>query len=439
MGIKRRLLLITFVLHGFLLIGSLLFLDELGALVLVVELVLLLSLIMFIWLINKSMQPMEYLTLFSSMLKEGEFNAQFSKLGQTELDQLVTQFNIMLSRLYEERLLVGEQRGVLQQLMKESPVGVLLLDFEDRIDSMNPASEKLLDVVLEKVKGTKLHVLTGSVVAVIKQVPTGQQQTLVTASGQQLKIGHFTLKDRGFSRSFYLIHELTGDLMQAQRSAYEKLIRLMSHEVNNTLAITNSLLESCKPYHQQLTSEDSADYQQAIDIVMERSKNLNTFMKTYADVVKMPELRVSNYNLSQQLENLLILFFAECEKRQITIQKNIASDTYVVADAHLMEQALMNVIKNAMEAIDQSGQMEVNLINRSDHVELSVIDSGEGIAPETQKQLFAPFYTTKESGQGVGLMLIQDVLQQHQFSFRLQNRDDAKGACFQIEIPCFSE
>ncbi|WP_196137139.1 PAS domain-containing sensor histidine kinase [Aliikangiella sp. G2MR2-5] len=434
MSLKTKLYLLGSLLHTFFLLVTLYFHKELGGMLLVAELVLISSLLVYFWLVRRGVEPIEYSETFSNLLKEEEFTSRFTKTGQKDLNKLLTQYNAMLSRLYQERLEVGERRSVFEQLMKESPIGVVLLDFENNISQVNPAAEYLFAIRENEIIGSKLALLSGQRIGVLNNVPAESQKLLSTENGHQLKISHHCFLDRGFTRSFYMVQEMTSEIAQSQKRAYDKLIRLMSHEVNNTIAITNSLLESCINYQSQLDADSQEDFSNALNVVIDRSKSLNHFMQAYANVVKLPKPIKSRFNLTKLLKNLTTLFYAQAKQQNVTIQFSDENDYFVKADPNLIEQALVNILKNALESIGSNGLIEVSLQMNSESLELTIKDDGEGISEQTKEQLFTPFFTTKTSGQGVGLMLINEIFTSHDYSYSLTNNKVSKGACFKVQI-----
>ncbi len=433
MTLKRKLYYANGFLHLALFALTLVFYSELGLWLIAVEVGLLISVLAFHKMITKALQPLEYIEMFSSVLNEREFTARFSSLSQPDLDKLIEQFNHMLQKLHQERLAIGEQRGVFEKLMAESPIGVVLFDFENRISDLNPAAEELLGQTKDFLLNKNLKQLENKTVKLLESVPVDTHKLVVAEQGRRFKIGHYAIYDRGFERSFYMLYEMTSEIIESQKSAYEKLIRLMSHEVNNTIAITNSLLESCLNFKPQLDNESQDDFDKAVNIVINRCGSLNEFMQGYAEIVKLAKPIKANFNLTKLVRDLTYLFHTECEKRDITLSLDSEKDIAIKADASLVEQALMNVIKNAIEAVGNSGTIIIKIKQTAeDKVELTVVDSGDGISEDIQHQLFTPFFTSKESGQGLGLMLVREIFRLHEFDFSLTNRIDDKGAMFKL-------
>lgn len=434
MSLKTRLYLLGTFLHLFFLIFILYFYQELENLLIFIELVWGLSLLTYYWLVRKGLEPLEYADTFSNLLKEEEFTVRFSKSQPKDLDKLTQQFNQMLERLHQERLKIGERHRVFELLMAESPIGVLLLDFEQKISQLNPAAEYLLSIESERVVGLHLKNFSNEKLVSLRNVEPDAQRLLSTDDGHQLKVSHHRFLDRGFQRSFFTLQEMTTDIAQSQKLAYDKLIRLMSHEVNNTIAITNSLLESCLNFKTQLDSDSRTDYDNAINIVIERCQSLNEFMQVYANVVQLPKPVISRFNLTNLLRNLAILFYSQAEKLNVKIHFEEQRNFVINADVHLIEQALVNIIKNAIESVESQGNVWIMLDKDQNRIELSIRDDGQGLTDESRRQLFTPFFTTKSSGQGVGLMLVNEIFGAHNYSYSLKN-NEGNGAIFSVSIP----
>jgi signal transduction histidine kinase len=197
----------------------------------------------------------------------------------------------------------------------------------------------------------------------------------------------------------------------------------MSHEVNNTVGATTSLLESCLHYKDQVRAEDREDFERALGVVIGRTRELNVFMQGFSDVVRLPAPRKRDLDLRGIVEDVGALFRAELDRRRIAWRIDGGSDPILIPmDRGQMEQALVNIVKNAMEAIGENGAIVVSLSPPAGaaRARLVVEDTGGPLTPEVQAQLFTPFYTTRPHGQGIGLTLVQDILDRHGFEFSLE-------------------
>jgi two-component system nitrogen regulation sensor histidine kinase NtrY len=222
-------------------------------------------------------------------------------------------------------------------------------------------------------------------------------------------------------RSFLLIEELTEELRQAERGAYEKLIRVMAHEVNNTVAASNSLLHSSLTYGKELTETSRPDFEQAIGIVIQRTDELNRFMRRFADVFKLPPPMKRPETIAKLLEDNVRLLAAKRDAAGVTWCWDVDDRTVSVQiDRGQMEQALLNVLQNAVDAVRGDGSITIRLHSRNGRPKVIIEDTGPGIGAEAQRNLFTPFFSTKPEGQGLGLTLVQEILAGHGFDYALE-------------------
>ena len=433
MTLRRRFVCYLLLLHAAGLGVAVWFVDALGYAFFAIEAALLLSLWMGYRLAVKATAPLDFVTAFADVLDDREFSARFSTVGMPEMDSLVRAYNRMLETLYHERLRLGEQRGFVERFLEATPVGVVVLDFDRRINLLNAAAARFLDAAAEELPGRRLGQLGSELATRLAALPVGGSELIQLGGARRFRIEHEVFRDRGFDRSFMVIEELTTVLNESERAAYQKLIRLMSHEVNNTIAATNSLLESCTHYAPQLTAEDQQDFLQAISVVMKRNQHLNHFMRDFAQIVRLPSPRPEPVDLNELLASLQVMFSAECQRQHVLWQRSGERDLPPVRlDPEQMEQALINIVKNALEAIGETGSIEVTTTCTEGHVRLAITDDGGGIPPEIRPELFTPFYSTKPNGQGLGLTLVKEILLKHGFDFAI---DSAAGrTTFRIDL-----
>ncbi|TQV85434.1 sensor histidine kinase [Aliikangiella coralliicola] len=436
MNLKSKFYLLSIFLHLILLGACYFFLENISYQFIVIEVVILISLILFLRLIKKVFEPFEFVDLFSDVLNEQEFTTRFSHTGNKKLDNLMTLFNQMLSQLYDERLKLGDRKGMLQQLMNAIPLSIIVFDYNNQISQLNPAAEKLLKVQTDEIKSFFLKSIKHPIINDLDKLKTGESQLISDAAGKRYRCHRSSFFDRGFERHFIIIQELTSELKSSERNTYEKLIRMMSHEVNNTMAATGSLLKSCLYYSDQISPDERHDYKSALNLVIERTDNLNSFMQDYAQIVRLPEPSLESCNLFHLALSTKRLFETTLKQKNIALElpDTNPGKTSIDADQNQLEQVFINVIKNAIEAIGENGKIDIQFKFENDNLFLLVKDSGPGISEQHQQNLFTPFFSTKAEGQGIGLMLVREVLDAHQFEFSLYNRE-SRGACFEIKFP----
>lgn len=385
--------------------------------------------------------PLDLIRTGAELMSERDFTSQFREVGQPEMDGLIHIYNQMVEKLREERLKLQEQSFLLERIVAASPAGVLTLDFAGRVAAANPAAQALLGLSEEESRGKPLAELPAPLGAAVAGLPVGGTKVAAAQGGRRVKVSHAEFFDRGFSRSFLLLEELTEELRASEKAAYGKLIRMMSHEINNSVAAVGSLLDSVKGFAGALADEDRGDYLHALEVASTRLENLRSFMTGFAEVVRLPPPDKRPTDLTQLVDEILFLLRPELEKRRIRVEWAERQPLPPLSlDRNQIEQVLVNVLKNAMEAIGEDGRITLRLgwrqpgepaVHRRPY--LSIADSGPGIPEDVQALLFTPFFTTKKDGRGLGLTLVQEILTQHGFGFHL-GPGKAGGAELRIEL-----
>ncbi|MEO7497130.1 MAG: ATP-binding protein, partial [Massilia sp.] len=417
MSLRQRLLAYLIGLHLVFFAFSVALFAETPWLFMAVESMLLVSLGGGVHLINRALEPLGYTRQLQELLQDQDYAARLHNTHGAELGELVAQFNEMLGTLYQKRLEIGEQQGFLDRLLEATPSAVVVFDFDGRVSLLNASAQALL--ALGDAKGKPLsNWPSDSLAGQLDTLPLGQSRMLRHVDGRRFRgqRGHFF--DRGFARHFLLIDELTEELESSEKATYEKLIRVLAHEVNNTVAATGSVLDSLLFYSAQLNEGDRADFGTAIVAVKRRNTSLGEFIERFTRVVKMPTPELRPVALAPMVDDILWLYREQCRSRGIEIGWDGCEEVPARAmDAQLMEQALLNIVKNAMEAVEESGvaggRIRLSLAREEMGVRLSVSDSGNLLGGVPAGQLFTPFFSTKKGGQGIGLMFVREVLTRH--------------------------
>jgi nitrogen fixation/metabolism regulation signal transduction histidine kinase len=390
-----------------------------------IEAVFVLSLAIGIHLGRDTFRKLRFAAEGVRLIRDEEFTSRFLEVGQPEVDELIGVYNRMVDHLREERVRLAEQHHFLSQVLQASPSGIIVFDFDERVATINPAAERLLDTRAADVLGRAIDGVDSPLAAAVATLTPGEATVVGLRGARRVKCQRGTFVDRGFVRSFVLVEELTEELRQFERAAYEKLIRVMSHEVNNTVAASNSLLHSSLTYADQLEGSSREDFTQAIGIVIERTAQLNAFMRGFADVFRLPRPHVQPADLVAVLAAIVRLLGARPDARGIEWRWEVDQESVpVLIDRGQMEQALLNVLKNAVEALDGRGTILLKISAGPERAVLVVEDSGPGLSSDAQANLFTPFFSTKPHGQGIGLTLVQEILTGHGFDYTLERTPD---------------
>jgi len=432
LSLRAKVVLYLILIHVVLGVISFIALRESRWLLLAVEALFVLSIFLGSMLVKSFFVPLDLIRTGAELMSERDFTSQFREVGQPEMDALVRIYNQMIERLRDERLTLQERNYFLDRLLSASPAGVVTLDFDGRVSALNPAARELLQILDEEALGHPLARI-GPLGEALAAVPVGGSR-VVSHGPRRLKVSRAEFFDRGFPRTFLLVGELTEELRASEKAAYGKLIRMMSHEVNNSVGAVSSLLDSFRGYGADLSEEDRRDFLGAIDVAVARMERLGAFMNGFAEVVRLPEPDRRPCDLRQLLEEILLLLRPQLDRRRIQVHWQANGPVPPVdLDRNQIEQVLVNVLKNAMESIGEDGQIGLRLVSDGERPVLTISDTGSGIPEDVRPLLFTPFFSTKRDGRGLGLTLIREILTAHGAGFGLENRLEG-GAEFRVRF-----
>ena len=348
---------------------------------------------------RKTIRPYDTLIGGMELVKDLDLTTRLAPSGQHETDVIVRTFNDLLGRLRSEHLRLEEQYTFLNLLIEASPMGVIQCDLDGNTTSMNPAAREMLSPSIEET----IHAL-----------PLGETTTVRIPGGPQLfRISHLSFPDRGFQHPFFLIESLTSEIRLAEKAAYERVIRMIAHEVNNSVAgIVGSL-----------TGDEA-----------ERLTALSSFVSRFAEVVKIPQPQLQLCDLSEEVEACRPFLETLCTQARVHIDFRLTDEAVPVhLDTVLFQQVLINIVKNAVESIGMpQGLITLEVTTPAT---LTITDNGHGIPPAIAKNLFTPFFSTKPQGQGLGLLLIRDILTSHHCTFNLLTDPEDHLTRFTIHFP----
>lgn len=345
-----------------------------------------------IFLYRKVIVPVETLANGMDLLKGQDWNVALRPLGQPEVDALVDVFNEMMSRMHAQRLSLEEQRHFLTLLVAEAPVGIVVKSFGGVERMINPAAKAMFE-------------LYPGLAERMDSIPDGAEDTVRFDSSHLYKVLHRHFIENGIRCSFYMIENIAPVIAAAERGAYAKLIRLMAHEVNNTVAAMSTALGAV----------EADDPDGLLDACRHRAMTLSGFIGRFADLVKTPEPHLAPFDTAVMARNCAPFLESICTQAGVRFESDIESGALVEADEAQIEQVLVNVVKNACESTGRGGKVVLGVNGRC----ITVTDNGPGISPEKAEQMTTPFFTDKPGGQGIGLTFVREVLRRHGCDFSL--------------------
>ena len=360
-------------------------------------------------------QPSAFIKSGIEAIKDKDFSIKFVSTGTSEVDELIRVYNLMIDQLRQERVRQAEQQFFLDKLIEAAPIALLILDFDGRVSALNPRARQLLDLPDDALLGKPLSAIAHPLVCQLAEVPLNQPCIVRLAGVETYRVLGGQFIDRSYRRQFLFIEELTTELIDAEKKAYGKVIRMMAHEVNNSIGAVNSILNVARP------AINDSDVAQAVGVAIARNDRLNGFMRRFADVVRLPPPNRVLTDLTLLVTDVIRLMQPLANSKDIALRMVPPNSSVTKAvDAGQLEQVLVNVVRNALDACGAGQLIEIVLTQRN----VQVRNNGQPIPEAAAAKLFNPFFSTKATGQGIGLTLSRDILMNHGFGFSLQTQPD---------------
>jgi len=425
MKLRTKYILFVVILHSLALVLSFYIFRQDQLFFIISEIFIIISLLISWQLYRQLIQPLKTLMQGIEAIKDKDFNVKFMPTGKLEIDELIKVYNQMMDELRTERTQQQQQHFFLEKMIETSPTGILILDYDGNIYQLNPKAEIILGIKKETVLHKPLGEFKHPMMQQLQQLASGESRTFSTNGIDTFKLQKSHFIDRGFPRYFVMIEELTAEILAAEKKAYGKVIRMMAHEVNNTLGPVNSIIESALRSEDIWLSGKNESLQNALQVAAARNNNLNLFMRNFADVVRLPDPVKKTFDLNQLVRDVANLMQLKAAATKILLEIWLCdSELLIHADKQQIEQVLINIVKNAMEAIEGAGT--VSFATQLNPRQLIISDTGKGIPGELTADIFSPFFSTKKDGQGIGLTLIREILLNHHFVFSLETPEPGK-------------
>lgn len=388
-----------------------------------------------IWFTYSSIvRPVNAVVVGMDLLREQDYSSRLAPVGQHDADKIVRLFNDLMARLKLESLKVREQNHFLDLLIEASPMGILSYGFSDKIVMSNSMARKILG---ESPDGKTMAELKSPLAKVFLSLRRDESATVRLSDTMVYRCSYLSFMDQGYARPFLLMESLTDEVRKAERQAYEKVIRVMGHEVNNSMASIRSLLDlldEIRPWG------DDEDLTKAVEGCAHRAEALSSFISAYSNVVKIPPLHTSVMTVDEFMTPIAGFLIGMAKERGVKLElvrKPDADYHRVKIDSELLEQAIINIVKNAIESILSEPVREDAVITLSleGPAGIVVADNGPGISETAATSLFTPFFSTKPSGQGLGLMFVAEILTRHKALFSLSTSPEDGVTRFAIKFP----
>lgn len=361
--------------------------------------------------------------------REGDFTMRLAVGCEGSVGDIVSRFNALGDMLSNDRNTNYQKHMIFETVLQSAPASIVLCDEAGFVVFANSVACELLNEG-RSMEGVELEsVITGLSDELREAIASDQDSLFTVAKDGESETFHvvkrfFEIRTRMIT--FLMIESLAREMARQEVEVWKRAIRVVSHEINNTLAPVSSLVHSAKSIANK--PEHAAKLTKVFDTIEERTSHLKTFLQGYAKFAQLPRPSKSTQSWTSLLESVRPLYSFE-------LAEPVPADMTGYFDATQMQQVLINLLKNAYESGSAHAGIQVRVRALPDGgAELSVLDRGGGISDEALAKVLLPFYSTKKQGQGLGLSLSREILEAHGGRLSLHRRDHG-GIMVRCEIP----
>ena len=360
----------------------------------------------------------------TAALRDQDYSLRLREVGVRDVDELIGVYNGLLARLRSERLDAQRQQSFLDLLVESTALGVFTMDFDGHLAHVNSWGRAQVGLAPGAVLPQGLRDIPHDLAQQLATLGPDEQRLVRLPGNRRYRCESAHFVDRGFRRRFLVVSDLSGELTGAEVAAYGQVIRMMAHEVNNATATTRSLLQSLQDTADLDDGGFRALASEYLPLLEARGEEVNAFMRRFADVVRLPDPRLAPVRLDELLRSEATLAREACRAAGVEVSLSLTPTT-VRADAALLRQVITNALTNARESIGAAGREDGGHVRIScGGGALEIADDGAGVDAAIAERLFTPFFSTKPTGQGIGLTLMRDVLERHGADYRLETGAD---------------
>jgi len=380
-------------------------------------------------LMEQIVRPLQTLANVVAALREDDYSFR-ARGGQRydALGDLALEINRLASTLQARRAGALEAMALVERVMRSMQSPVLAFDPEGRLRLLNAAGERAFGLRVPTALGHSakqlkleelLHVADDGVIS----LGMGQQPVRWVVKRTNFRL-------RGIPQTLLVLSDVSAALREEERLAWERLIRVLGHEINNSLTPIKSIAGSLRGRLAAINevSGEKADFERGLEVIENRSESLNRFLQAYRQLMGLPAPKLGEVSLRALVERVAQL------ERRVAVTVTPAADVMLQIDRDHIEQALINLVRNAADAalspdaIDgNEAHVDISWQTSGAEVVVAILDNGPGLT--NAGNLFVPFYTTKPGGTGIGLVLAQQIAQAHRGSVQLANRTDGHTGC----------
>jgi nitrogen fixation/metabolism regulation signal transduction histidine kinase len=378
---------------------------------------------------DRVVRPLQTLSNLLNALREGDFSLRARQTPEVDaLGEVMHEINALGDILREQRLGVVEATALLHRVMEEVDVAVFAFGDQRKLQLVNRAGERLLDEPSERLLDRPAEEL--GLAELLDEDFVGTVARTFPSGPGRWDIRRSQFREGGLPHQLLVISDVSQTLREEERQAWKRLIRVLGHELNNSLAPIHSMASTLGRLLERRPADWEEDMRGGLEIISGRSEALTRFMAAYARLARLPPPRLVATDLSALIRRVAAL------ETRLPIYVERGPEVIVQGDPDQLEQLLINLVRNAVDAtLETAGGGGVGISWRltATHVEVRVEDEGHGLS--NSENLFVPFYTTKPGGSGIGLALSRQIAEAHGGTLTLENRAPEPGCEALLRLP----
>ena len=372
-------------------------------------------------------RPLQALANMLEGLREGDYSMRGRNVDPKDaFGEVMVEVNTLSRTLYDQRLEALEAGALLQKIIADVDIVVFAFDAAHRLRIINRAGEHLLRGTSEKLQGRSAAEL--GLAGMLAEESGRIVSHVFPGGGGRWEIRRRSFREGGKPQELLVISELSRALREEERQAWQRIVRVIGHELNSSLAPIKSMAGTVRKLvgREPLPADWREDARAGLSIIHDRAESLERFMGAYARLARLPPPTRRGAELSA-----LVRRVASLHERRITVETG--PSVHVSIDPDQIEQVFINLMRNAVEAAGERGGVRVRWHGNGSNVVVEVEDDGPGLA--RTDNLWVPFFTTKPHGTGIGLVLSREIVENHGGSIALENRVGAKGCVATVRLP----
>ena len=361
-------------------------------------------------------------------VREGDYSIRARVQSKGAVGEALAELNLLGDSLRARRLETLETAALLRKVLEEIDAAIFTFDERERLRLVNRAGARLLSLPAEQAVGLSASEL--GVRDLLRGEPGATVEQAFPGATGRWTVRRASFRERGMPHDLLVLSDVTRELREEELIAWQRLVRVLGHELNNSLAPVQSIAHSMEKLirREPLPEDWREDVIQGLEVIAARSQSLSRFVGAYAQLARLPKPVIQAVDLSACVTHVLELRKAEC------VELRGGAALTLAADPDQVEQALINLLQNALEAVQGNrGRVWLRWRRAGGFAEIEIEDEGEGLA--NPGNLFVPFFSTKPGGSGIGLVLCRKIAEAHEGSVTAANRAGAKGTIARLRLP----